>query len=423
MRRPVILLLTAAMLLSVTSCTAGNTSNTEGTSAATETTTTETEATTASESSETEDEASYVSSGYLEGLRIGDNNTFSNKDSKYGSIVKSIDDVLTLTKFEGSIMLATDDEIIYYGGTNAKTVDGDPVDPFTTYNIASCSKTFTACCIFQLIEQGKLSLDDTLDKYFPKYKAAKDVTIYDMLHNVSGIPDWMNEPDKFWVNIDSEEEYMQEWIKAQQDKYTDEEFLDVLYDAPLMFEPKSQYSYSNTNFRLLAMIVEQISGMRFCDYLKENVFDKCGMEHSSSMKAADETSVPRSFDAIYKQGVVNSDGYYMEANSGRGEGGVHSCMADVLAFDKALFSGKLISYESLAKMMDWKFDYGCGLMNMGDNYYGHTGQVPCYRTFNVIFETKEYGKVYAICSTAAAADPIQQRAYNTITFVVGNTLG
>ena len=419
MKRSVTVLLATAMLLSVASCTATNTKVTEETSAVTETTTTTTEATTTPETSETE-ELSLVTSGYLEGLKIEDNNCFLTTNSKYEKLADYVYKTAISSKFQGSIILATDDEILFYGGPNDKTIEGKPVDPFTTYNIASCSKTLTACCVFKLIEEGKMSLDDPLVKYFPKYKAAKDVTISDMLHMVSGVPDYLNEPDKFWPDLNGREELEPMLIKVVQDTYSDEEFLEMLYDAPLMFEPKSKWSYSNTNYHLLAMIVEQVSGMSFCDYLQENIFDKCGMDHASSMKTGDETSVPYKFDELYKAGYVNSDGYSVGPRQERGDGGIHCGMADLLAFDRALVAGNIVSEGSLAEMKNWTDNYGCALQRFTETGYGHTGSIYCYITFNGAFETEEYGRVYLILSTAGAEDMTQQKAFSAITTLFMN---
>ena len=64
--------------------------------------------------------------------------------------------------------------------------------------MASVSKTFTAVAVLQLVEKGKINLDDTLDKYFPEYETGKKITVYNLLHMTSGIPDYCNNPDPFW---------------------------------------------------------------------------------------------------------------------------------------------------------------------------------------------------------------------------------
>ena len=97
----------------------------------------------------------------------------------------------------------------------------------TVFDMASVSKTFTAVCVLQLAEKGKLSIDDTLDKYFPAYETGKNITIYNLLHMSSGIPDYCNDPDPFW-NISGEDAANQKLSDIYLDKISDEEFLQAI---------------------------------------------------------------------------------------------------------------------------------------------------------------------------------------------------
>ena len=400
MRKTVAMILILSMMLPLAACKQGD--------APAETTTTATEETSLSTSEEettttAEDTASYCESGFLKGLRIEENNTFVNADEKYSKLINQVNEVVAQSGFEGSMLIATDDEIIMFSGPKALSVTGDPVDPYTTYDIASCSKTITATAIFQLIEDGKISLDDTLDKFFPKYEKGKDITLYNVLHMTSGIVDYYD-ARRFWAKVDGKD--LDEYVrKSERDEISDEEFLDNLYAAPLNFTPGTSQDYSNTNYVLLALIVEQVSGMRFCDYVKENIFDVCGMEHTSSMVQGNETCVPQSFDSEYEQGYVDETGRYMAVNRERGCGGIHTGVADLLAFDKALIGGKLVSKESLDDMTTWSFTnkmgYGCGLFPYADNAFGHSGYNACCITQNIIIDSKEFGRVYFIGSVSS----------------------
>ncbi|MCR5617793.1 MAG: beta-lactamase family protein [Clostridiales bacterium] len=333
-------------------------------------------------------------SGVLKGLKKTDDNLYVNKDKKYEELI----DTATSFKFYGSMILATDDEVVLYSGGKGSTINGNPVDPYTTYDIGSCSKTFTAVAIMQLVEQGKVSLDDTLDIYFPDYETGKDITVYNLLHMQSGIPDDINEPDDFWGISDYDE--VMEFLKTKYfcDNLTDEEYLTALYAAPLLFEPGTEQSYSNTNYHLLAFIIEEVTGMSYCDYVQKHIFDVCGMEHTTSMVIGNETSVPEGYEMEQEIGMVDSNGYELQGITDRGDGGIHSCAADLLAFDRALFGGKLISESSLQEMMNWDMDYGAGLYPFGhDNVsYGHSGSYGVYLTMNIIYETEDFGRLYLI---------------------------
>ena len=337
-----------------------------------------------------------------EGLQETDDNFFVSADPAYEKLVSRVQKSSHSNSFTGSILLAAEDRIILYGGPKAMTTEGQPVDLYTTYDIGSCSKTFTAAAVLQLTEAGLVSLEDPLGKYFPEYETGRDITVYQLLHMQSGIADYTNDPETFWG-----EEAAQDPDRLIRmffgDEFSDEDFLQALYAAPLYFTPGSEQSYCNTDYHLLAMIVEQVSGMKFNEYLQEHIFDPCGMEHTSSMAVGDETSVPRLFNDLLSEGIVNENGYSAQPVTERGAGGIHSCTADIWAFDKALLSGQLIGGGSLAEMMNFDMDYGCGLYPYGKHAYGHSGRNGTYTTQNIIIESEQYGRLFFIASTSTDA--------------------
>ena len=187
------------------------------------------------------------------------------------------------------------------------------------------------------------------------------------------------------------------------DELSDEDFLQALYAAPLYYTPGTDSDYSNTNYHLLALIVEQVSGMKLNEYLQAHIFNPCGMEHTTSMAIGDETSVPKLFSDLFSAGIVNENGYSPQPVTERGAGGIHTCVADLWAFDKALVSGQLVSSDSLEEMSHFEMDYGCGLYPYGKNAYGHSGRNGVYTTENVIIESEQFGRVYFIVSTSTDA--------------------
>ena len=335
----------------------------------------------------------------LEGLREDRDNFFVSEDPKYAKVISRTEKESHDNNFSGSVLIATDDGIVLYGGPKALTKEGLPVDPYTTYNIGSCSKTFTATAIFQLIEAGRISLTDPLSAYFPEYEAGRDITLYHLLHMQSGIMDYVNQPAEFWVKVDRQD-LDQFMVRTYRDEISDEEFLENLYAAPLDFAPGAECSYSNTNYHLLGMIIEQVTGMKYSDYLREHIFEPCGMEHTTAIIAGNETSVPKAFWDLLAIGMVDENGYTMAPNAERGAGGVHTCVADLWAFDKALFSGQLVSAGSLDEMKHFDMDYGCGLYPYAKNGYGHSGRDGTYTTQNVVIDSEQFGRVYFIASTS-----------------------
>lgn len=320
-----------------------------------------------------------------------DERSWSCPEEKYSELVKSNEG----KKSNGVMVVATDKDVIYLYCEEAVEKDGTtPVSQNTIFDIGSVSKTFTAVSILQLAEQGKLSLDDKLEKYFPEYETGKDITVYNLLHMSSGISDYLNNPDPFW-NISGADAANQKISDILMDKVTDEDLLNAMYQAPLEFEPGTKCSYSNTNYRLLAFIIEQVTGMRYCDYVKKNIFDKCGMTKTTSMATGDLTYVPLDFEDLVKYKFTDENGYPVCPNNTRGDGGIHSCLTDMLAFDRALFGGKLLNKDSMKTLLTNDNGYCCGLFGGDRNFYHDGSSLTCSAN-NEIAESDEYGHIYKI---------------------------
>ena len=326
-------------------------------------------------------------------LQETDDNFWVSADPAYEKLIERVKKTSHSDSFNGSVLLATEDQIILYGGPKALTTEGRPVDMYTT-------KTFTAVAVFQLAEAGLISPDDPVSRYFPEYETGKDITVYQLLHMQSGIADYTNDPETFWGETAAQDPDQLIYMFFN-DAFSDEDFLQALYAAPLYFTPGTEQSYSNTNYHLLAMIVEQVSGMKFNEYLQEHIFTPCGMEHTTAMAVGDETSVPKLFTDLLSMGVVNENGYSVQPITERGAGGIHTCVADLWAFDKALVSGQLVSSGSFEEMTRFEMDYGCALYPYGKNAYGHSGRNGTYTTQNVIIESEQYGRVFFIAATSS----------------------
>ena len=317
--------------------------------------------------------------------------SWKNPEAKYAELVKQYGEETC----PGTLVVATDKDIIYLYAEKETEKDGKTLESQdTVYDMASVSKTFTSVAVLQLTEKGKIGLEDTLDKYFPEYETGKKITINHLLHMTSGIADYCNNPDPFW-NISGADAANQKLSDIFLDKITDEEFLQALYKAPLDFEPGTKCEYSNTNYHLLAFIIEKVSGMKYCDYVKKNIFDKCGMTKTTSMATGDMTYKPEGFDELVKYGFTDKDGYPAGPNNFRGDSGIHSCLTDMVKFDRALFTGKLLNKASMEIMLKDENGYCCGLMKDKDGY-SHNGSSFTCNTDNKIVESEEFGHIYII---------------------------
>ncbi|MBO4579095.1 MAG: beta-lactamase family protein [Clostridiales bacterium] len=222
MKKFVSVILTSAMAISFAGCTSQPEETVTEPAATTESVTEDTSAATGKE------DPSYT----LQDIKLTESErSWSNPEDKYSEILDLYGDLTTT----GTLVIATDDDILYLYAENQVEKDGKTLESQdTVYDMASVSKTVTAVALLQLAEQGKVSLDDTLDKFFPEYETGKRITVDNLLHMSSGIPDYCNNPDPFW-NISGEDAANQKLSDIFLDKISDEEFLQAMYKAPLGF--------------------------------------------------------------------------------------------------------------------------------------------------------------------------------------------
>ncbi len=229
-----------------------------------------------------------------------------------------------------------------------------PVTAQTNFRLASVTKQFTAMCILQLIERGKLNFDTRLTEIFPNFPAyGKNISIQNILQHTSGLPAYEDIiPDT--VKIQVLDKDVLELMKRQDSTY---------------FEPGTAYRYSNTGYAVLAMIVETISKQTFAAYLKEHIFQPLQMENTVAYEKGTSTVANRALGyAVTDSGVFNSDQSAYSAVLG--DGGIYSNLNDLLKWDRALYTNKLVSAEMLKKAFTpFKENYGFGWRI--DTYKGH----------------------------------------------------
>lgn len=279
---------------------------------------------------------------------------------------------------DGSMIFATDDEVIFAGGWNATEIDGvATVSPFTTYEIGGLTQSMTAAAILQLVQDEKLKLTDTIGTYFPDYPYGDKVTLEHLLYMTAGIPDVLVEPDSFFAGAADEgkdPEQLGEIFKNGE--MSDEEFLQYFYDTKLLVEPESGIYLSATNYILLAHILEQVTGQNYEEYMKENIFDVCKMLNSTCTETGNLSSVPI---------PAGKDAYMKCGKSCRGAADIHATPCDVLLFDRTLMAGGLMDYNYLSYVKTPKNMASCGWIMYGPNRLVQTGAGDGYVSMNYIY--------------------------------------
>jgi CubicO group peptidase (beta-lactamase class C family) len=270
---------------------------------------------------------------------------------------------MDLGRFSGSILIARDGEILVskgYGMANHELNVSNT--PQTKFRIGSVTKQFTSMLIMILQERGKLNVNDPISKFIPEYPNGDKITVHHLLTHNSGIPDLLE--------IDGFED-------IKRDPSTPEKTVEFFKTEPLIFEPGAEHKYSNSNYVLLSNIIELITGKSYEDFLNENIFiplemNDTGMDsHSKLIKNRADGYFPAG------EGIVNAP--YIDMSIPTGGGGLYSTVEDMYKWDRALYTDKLVSQRSLAKIFtSYAEDYCYGWKEgeeFGHKCYWHSGGI------------------------------------------------
>lgn len=270
-------------------------------------------------------------------LIIGRNNSFSRiSDDKIKSLADSLMRINYPSDGPGmSLLISRNGTPIYKKAFGMANIDlSIPLTTENVFDIGSMSKQFTAVCILELAETGKLNLNDDIKKYLPDYNThGKIITIENCLNHTSGIPSFTE---------------LKGFDSLYQKKLTVKERKDFFEKYDLLFEPGTDFSYSNSGYFLLALIIEKVSAMSYDDYIKTNIFDKAGMKSSYSDISGNEIPMKAiGYDRGTNAGYQITSDY--EKSWTVGAGNIVSSTGDLLIWTDALNSGKIISKQMLEK--------------------------------------------------------------------------
>ena len=284
--------------------------------------------------------------------------------------------------FNGTVLYAENGEIVYKGAFGyADFRKKEKLTTESAFQLASVSKMFTAMAIMILQEEGELEYDDTITKFIPELPY-HGVTIRNLLTHRSGLSRYMSLADKYWsINKPiSNEDVINLFVKYKPAPY---------------FKPNNGFHYCNTNYALLASVVERITGESFDVFVKERIFEPAGMSHSFVYSNKND-SVIRSVVPVgvsgYRNGrrrLVKVGDYYL--NGVMGDKGVYSTVEDLYKFSKALDNETLVSSATLQQAFtpgspkSWrrKDNYGFGwrIKTKADSTVYHFGWWKGFRTF------------------------------------------
>ena len=233
------------------------------------------------------------------------------------------------------VLVAKQGKIIYKKAFGSADIELNvPMKPDMVFNLASITKQFTAVAVMQLVEQGKISLHDSIQKYFPDFPSKKyTITIENLLTHTSGIKDYMQ--------VDAPEPYMERW------DFTPKQLIDVFKDFPLEFKPGTQFRYSNSGYALLGYIIEKVSSESYPEYIKEHILLPLGLNHT--YYDTNNTIIPGRVNGYFKDkdGLKKAD--YWSPTIAYAAGGLISNVEDLYRWNRGLLSYKILDKKYLDK--------------------------------------------------------------------------
>lgn len=234
-----------------------------------------------------------------------------------------------------AILVTKNGQVVYKKAFGSADLELNvPLAPDMVFNLASITKQFTAVAILQLAEQGKISLQDSLQKFVPDFPShGQKITIENLLTHTSGIRDYMQ--------INYSGLYMERW------DFSPKQLIDSFKNYSLIFEPGTKYSYSNSGYYLLGYITEKISGKAYENYVREHILVPLGLDHTyfDSEGIIIQNRVNGYQKA--KEGYKNAD--YWSPTIAYAAGGLLANTEDLFKWFKGISSYKIIKKETLEK--------------------------------------------------------------------------
>lgn len=254
-------------------------------------------------------------------------------DAKIDSLITK---AVNLNRFNGTVLVSKNGKIVFEKGYGYQDAEKGVFNSANTvFQIGSTTKEFTAATILRLSEQGKLSLDDKLSKYFPAFVHGDEITIKNLLTHTSGLFELFRDPA-----------FMQ---SDKQQILSKEKLLSFFIDKPLYFTPGTQYSYCNSGYILLGLIIEKVTGKPYEDIITAFFLKPLKMKHSGF----DFQSVNKKHRAIgYTRFTKNIKEASLPWNHTHtySAGSLYSTVGDLYLWHKGLLDYKVLSKESLEKV-------------------------------------------------------------------------
>lgn len=231
-----------------------------------------------------------------------------------------------------ALLVARDGKILRAQGYGLSNIELQvPVKPETVFQSGSMGKQFTATAVMMLVEEGKIALDDPLSRYFKNAPPSwNEVTIRELLSHTAGFTDY---PAKFDFRRD----------------YTEAQLLKIVEGIPLAFPPGTKWSYSNLGYLTLGVLIHQVTGKFYGDFLQERIFQPLGMSTTRIISEADIVPNRAAGYRLVKGELKNQEWVSPTLNT-TADGALYFSILDLAKWDAALYTEKLLKRSSLDQM-------------------------------------------------------------------------
>ncbi len=332
---------------------------------------------------------------------------------------KHLQEDVAADKFAGAVLIAKNGKPIFAQAYGLADREHNIPNTLTTrFSIGSMNKMFTGVAVLQLVQAGKLKLDDPLGKYltnYPNKELAAKVTIGELLTNTGGTGDiWGPEYDKHRLELRTLQDY-----------------INLYGNRPLRFEPGSRWEYSNYGFILLGAVIEKVSGESYYDYVREHIYVPAGMTSTAS-EPEDQTKPNHSIGYTKMGAGMGTDAWHPTTGTlsyrGSSAGGGYSTVGDLLAFANALRDNKLLDPQYTKLLITphvknpFGFDaYGFGVQTMnGVQCFGHNGASPGTNGDLEICHNSTYTVIALANMDPPAAEQASQFVINRLSSLPGD---
>lgn len=285
---------------------------------------------------------------------------------------EKLDSLLSLLgqndKFMGSVAVSQNQKTIYKNSIGFLSIDKNlKADSFTKYRIGSVSKMFTSALVLKAVDEERLSLDQTIQSYFPNIKNSEKISIRNLLNHSSGIHDFITA------------DYL-EWNTQEQSK---EAMLLRIANGESDFEPNGKSGYSNANYFLLTLILEKIYGKTFGELLSNKICKPLNLKNTYfGGKINIENNESESYSYLGKWNLEPET----DLSIPQGAGAIVSNPTDLNIFIEQLFLGNIVSNKSLEEMKTIENDYGFGMFKfsyLNELNFGHTGGIDGFHSLAI----------------------------------------